>query len=424
MRTSRTALAVLTTLASLAATVLIGSQPAAAAACGDGTIAFSGGDGSTATPFRISSEADLISLRDSNTHGYYDCAYRQTTDITIVGAAWKHGIGFTASAAGAWWAPFQGVYDGGSYAVRNLVIDGSLEADVTHQARELGFIGITTSANGLVQRLNLENVSVTCGTEGQYAAMLIGETEGTVRRSSATGTVDCTNGSTVAHLGGLIGYTNGAVSNAWTSGTVTLPTGAFLANTAGGAIGKSAGSSSVRNVLARVGLVNETQGVWVGSYTGRSEGLQAHGFAQSGLTAGITLFGAVANAGDTASKTAAELKNIATFPDWSISQGVNGSTIWGIDPGVNGGFPFLRAVEDITEEAALEPEVNRPTFVLQQFAVGPGDSCSGVNDRSYSPVIDVAGGWTVSWSQWPNGGLGGQVCSRSLVFSGGSWHLQ
>lgn len=397
--------------------IAVGAPSASAAACGDGTLTFSGGEGSAAAPFLIATEADLVALRDgwTTTPSYYSCAYRQVADITLT-AAWEHGIGFSTHGS-ALYKPFDGVYDGEGHLVTNLVVN-ALAVATPNQARELGFIGLSTSGSAAVRNLDLVNATVTCGYEAVFAALLVGETSGSVERSSATGSVTCTGADAIARMGALIGYTEGTVSNAWVSGTVTLPTTyTFQPNSIGGVIGKSSSGASIQNVLGRVSLVNANQGAYVGAFAGWGEGVRAESFVQSGLTTGLSsLFGVFSAPAGVTFKTAAELQDIATYAGWSISSGVNPSTIWGIDPAINGGFPFLQP----PALPAADPS-QVPPPILQQVPIGESDTCAIADDRAFGYGTAVHGGWGRSWAQWVAGGIGGPVCTRMLVYVGYGW---
>ena len=67
---------------------------------------------------------------------------------------------------------------------------------------------------------------------------------------------------------------------------------------------------------------------------------------------------------------------------------------------------------DAGDEATVSPPP-----VLQQF----GKPASGTCDAAQPAGLDWAGvpsgGWANSWSQWVNGGNGGFVCTRTLVYS-------
>lgn len=406
--------------------------PAASAApCGDGTLSFSGGQGTTASPYQISTEADLQALRDANTtgdydgstHGYYDCTYLQTRNITITGGAWKHGIGFTAPAAGAWWAPFQGVYDGGGYTITNLSIDPAGESTASHRTQKLGFIGSNQSGTGALRNLNLVNATMTCGADALDAGLLIGQTLGSVSRSSATGTVDCSGATLSDFVGGAIGYTDGSVSNVWVSGSVSISLpGGFSPNSVGGVIGKADSSASIQYLIGRVTLTNSGSAIWAGDLIGRPGGSYGNSFAESGLTPSAgQLLGTGASVSGIAYGTSTQLKTISTYSGWSISAGVNTSTIWGIDPAINGGYPFLQALASST---ANNNYAEIPAAILQELPAGEGNTCTGINDRPFAYNTGLTGGWTLSSAAWPNGGKGGPVCTRTLVYVGNGWTIQ
>ena len=48
-------------------------------------------------------------------------------------------------------------------------------------------------------------------------------------------------------------------------------------------------------------------------------------------------------------------------------------------------------------------------------------SCVMDNDTAYGYGTAVRGGWTPSWAAWVNGGTGGPVCGRMLVYLAQGW---
>jgi len=64
-----------------------------------------------------------------------------------------------------------------------------------------------------------------------------------------------------------------------------------------------------------------------------------------------------------------------------------------------------------------------PQPVLQQF----GKPSIGTCDAAQPEILNIggaeSGGWSESWAEWMNGGLGGAVCTRTLVYSNaqGRW---
>lgn len=69
--------------------------------------------------------------------------------------------------------------------------------------------------------------------------------------------------------------------------------------------------------------------------------------------------------------------------------------------------------------------VGGPTAALQQYGVAQSGPC-GVNapDSVLLPALGEAlrnSGWGQSWAQWPNGGLGGYVCTRQPLYTTSGW---
>ena len=117
-RTTRSVVA----LSSSAILALVGvglSAPSASAnglappGCGE---TFSGGNGTTADPFLISSDTDLTALNgDSNC---WSGEFLQTANIVMGAATWNATTGTSV-------APFSGTYDGSEYTISNLEISVS-----------------------------------------------------------------------------------------------------------------------------------------------------------------------------------------------------------------------------------------------------------------------------------------------------------
>ncbi len=65
------------------------------------------------------------------------------------------------------------------------------------------------------------------------------------------------------------------------------------------------------------------------------------------------------------------------------------------------------------------PGGDAPADVVQEFGLPAAGTC----DAAAGPELDWAGvgrgGWSISWSQWPHGGTGGAVCSRTLHYDAG-----
>ncbi len=78
-----------------------------------------------------------------------------------------------------------------------------------------------------------------------------------------------------------------------------------------------------------------------------------------------------------------------------------------------------------TYVALCDPEGTPIAPVYQQTTPLADGSCD-ITDPSYNLAGVESGGWTSSWAQWPNGGTGGNVCARTLVYSDalGHWTVE
>ena len=58
-----------------------------------------------------------------------------------------------------------------------------------------------------------------------------------------------------------------------------------------------------------------------------------------------------------------------------------------------------------------------PAPVVQQFGMPATGTCDEAQPEGLNWSGVANGGWGVSWAQWVNGGTGGAVCTRTLVYS-------
>lgn len=58
-----------------------------------------------------------------------------------------------------------------------------------------------------------------------------------------------------------------------------------------------------------------------------------------------------------------------------------------------------------------------PAPVTQQFGMPATSTCDEAQPEGLDWAGVASGGWGVSWAQWMNGGNGGAVCTRTLVYS-------
>ena len=93
---------------------------------------------------------------------------------------------------------------------------------------------------------------------------------------------------------------------------------------------------------------------------------------------------------------------------WDAQAGFDLTTGWGVPD-------FTRLAQLLMARASARGG-QAPPPVIQQVALTPGGTCADIAvDLNWAGV--ASGGWGTSWAQWPNGGTGGPVCSRMLVYS-------
>jgi len=336
----------------VAAGALIASQASAVNGCGLQVV-----DGTT---YLVGSEANLRLLSASCNPTYN---VRQTADIDL-----SSGGPFTP--IGTEGAPFSGVYDGRGHSITGLSVTGGMRS-----AGLFGFTGgaairdlsVTGSVNPGPDPSNPSSSSV-------YAAVLAGSAEATtitgvrvagsatrtqgsaaglvgravetltISRSSSTARV------TAANSGGLMGiFDNGrvfSITDSYATGVVTGSqyAGGIVVEDATGAIAIS--NTYFAGRLAAVpGTTPRTGGI-VGSTEISYASIGALATLPTAIWNIDLLGSAGAASGAGVGMTTAQMTDIATYRSlgFSIVNGweAAGSSIWGICPQVNDGYPFLQ----------------------------------------------------------------------------------
>ena len=54
---------------------------------------------------------------------------------------------------------------------------------------------------------------------------------------------------------------------------------------------------------------------------------------------------------------------------------------------------------------------------MQEFGLPAAGTCDAAASKDLNWAGVASGGWSVSWGQWMNGGKGGVVCTRTLIYS-------
>ena len=380
-------LGALTTLPAPAAQAADINCPAAAASyAGSGTV----GD-----PFLISTPAELQRLRDRSAD--WSKVVKLTADIDMSSGGnpctWDSTLGNPGQAT------WTGTFDGNGHVISglNVSVTGSYVGFIAYLGagavvRDLGFTGdvhATTSGVGFAQ----------AGVGG-----LVGWTlASTILRSFATGDVtvsvsaigDMNMGSATANpiVGGLVGNSQGTVSESYATGdvSVTASAGAMNMGTAvvmsqvGGLLGSAeAGSSvvvesystgAVTTSASAVGGVFQSIAEKVGGSIGTFDGQYASATGVVWDTVTSTKangIGAGTSAGVTG-KTPAEMATYSTFTSlgWDIADGYDASSVWNLCPALNDGVPVLSRFASIATcyFPALTPTFNTPTSASDGFRV-------------------------------------------------------
>jgi PGF-pre-PGF domain-containing protein len=219
---------------------------------------YSGGSGTLADPYLLSTDSDIDDL--SATSADWGSNFTVTQNITLVGNHTPIGnssINFT------------GNFNGSGFAIQNLTV---------YQAGGYaGFFGYAGSG------ANIHDIGVeissdgAISTTGDYVGGLVGRNYGTVNNSYATGSV--TGTVTGDYVGGLVGLNYGTVTNSYATGNVIgrARVGGLVGWNYGGTVTNSYATGDV------TGSVNV-----VGGLVGSNDGTVANSYATGTVTATVT----------------------------------------------------------------------------------------------------------------------------------------
>jgi hypothetical protein len=185
--------------------------------------------GASASPFEVTTYADLCKVGTGTDGWTADSDYIQTADIQCPTDSNFPRIGLNPG------TPFTGTYDGQGHEIRNLHMD--------YSDFQTGMF-IDLGPAGILQNITLVDVEVT-GTQSRLGA-LVGASEGTISGCVVSGEVSGTT-----YTGGLIGLmTGGSVTNCQSSCTI------ISGDQSGGLIGY-AERATITNCHADVEILGE-----------------------------------------------------------------------------------------------------------------------------------------------------------------------
>jgi len=261
-----------------------------------------------------------------------------------------------------------GIPDGG-FEVGGLV--GSNYGTITDSSA-LGSVSGASSVGGLVgyNEYPISNSYASGSASGNYSiGGLVGENYGPIANSYATGDVVASG----AEAGGLVGYHAGHISNSYSAGNVDGP------YSAGGLVGynynlisNSYATGSASGTFSIGGLVGDNYGTIDNSYaTGSVSGTEVDGLIVD--VGGFIGFddGLIIGESDASGSVNGIPSGMDPFTDIYLLAILNtGSVSFALDPGFNGGRPYLisnRPIDEVVVEDDLRIDIDfnfLPTQVL------------------------------------------------------------
>ena len=258
------------------------------------------------------------------------------------------------------------------YADRGTVVEGSwASGDVQASGSSAG--GLIGYSEATITDSYATGDVVGTGSDS-YGGLVGGHASpaGPIRRSYATGNVSGTS-----YVGGLVGYTSNAdLEDVYAHGDVTATTSVYVGGLVGQVVGRVVRAYSI-------GLVTSPSGAESNGLIGNVQGTTIEVVASfwdvdtSGFTTGTDR-----DPDPAVGLPSAGMKLLATYvdADWDIVARVqepneDGSPVWGILAGRNGGYPFLQA---LVGTSSAEPST--------------GSSSASAIALACAPAVAVAGG--------------------------------
>ena len=142
--------------------------------------------------------------------------------------------------------------------------------------------------------------------------------------------------------------------------------------------------------------------------------------ATGSATMGLQVFGV----GGT--QVTAAVPNTLTIMLVGDLTGANDGVGWSL-PSSAGVFNATWTVECIPYTAPASSSGEGPADpapLIQQVGRSAGAPCAVIESRDLTWGSALTGGWKPSWARWANQGLGGEICTRTLVFRNGTWQIE
>ena len=188
----------------------------------DAPNAFSGGSGTASNPYLVATAQDFLQV--ASYPSYY---FRQVCDISMAG--------YTVTPIYS----FSGTYDGGGFAIEDIVYSGTLQ-------------GIFVQNSGTIKNLSFRNCDLTMSSSyaQDYIGGIVGDNYGTISDCSFSGTLTVAISSRTYYYrysGGIVGRNRGTVVNCVNTGHILIKTGRMSTAAPAGIAGYNLGT--IRNCL-------------------------------------------------------------------------------------------------------------------------------------------------------------------------------
>ena len=329
----------------LAASVVVPVSSASANGCGVSTGGpFDGGDGSSGSPFLVSTAAQLASM-DVNaclTNSYH---FKQTADISLDGVSWTP-IGTAFEFDGSYDGDFKTISDLSMTGGTNVGLFGTITGATIKNLRLVdvsvsgsgyaGAVAAYTKAGSTLDKLAIVNANVT--STGNNAGGVTAMTQGA--RSYITNVSVDASVSAAANGGGLVGQTEDAsatISDVSFRGAVDA-SGSYSGGIVG--YGITEDIENAYSIGTVTGDVSHRGGILGGAGNGSGSVTNSY-FLGSGVTQLSSNYAT--------SKTASELATLSTYASatWTMTDDLDAvlagtaTEDWLLFTTVNGGYPVL-----------------------------------------------------------------------------------
>jgi len=331
------------------------------------------GSGAASDPYEL---YDCLELQSMNTSLSSHYELKQNIDCSMT-STWNGGLGFVP--VGNNTVRFTGSFNGNGYKIKNLYINRPSE-------KLIGLFGRVNFPSGTsytIRNVELSNVDIT-GNEtvgGLVGYVYSPAKETKILNIAVSGKIQ----SSVNLAGGIAGNDyQSIIQHSYSTADVS---GRDLV---GGLVGSSFERDVVLNSYS-TGKVIDTDSL---SYIGGLVGQYASGTYSSTTSYwDVDTSGVSYSAGAEVGKTSSEMKRISTYTGWDFS------TIWGMDPNINNGYPYLRGLLSSDFGISFSSSVSSfPSFKIDGAIKNLSASLGTISIRDYR---DNGTGWNLSVEATP-----------------------